>query len=178
MVHDIFVSYAHSDDTPSGIAQYGGVTTFVEELKKLLREKMGGSGPDVWMDHHLAANERVAETLRDHVLGSRIILLFMSRGYLASGWCESELQQFLDSHATLFHRENAFVVALTETERSRWPLRVQALTPTELYITEISGVSRRLGWPNLPQDTESFYCRISSGVHCYVGGRQVPHKTS
>lgn len=157
MHHDIFISYAHSDDKPSGIAEYGGVTTFVEELKKLLREKMGGNGPDVWMDHLLAANEQVAETLRDHVLGSRVILLFMSPGYLKSAWCGSELQQFLDSHASQFHRENAFVVALNETERSRWPQRVQALTPTELYITEISGVSRRLGWPNLPQDTESLY---------------------
>ncbi len=167
MPHDIFVSYAHSDDAPSGIAEHGGVTTFVEELKKLLRAKLGGNGPDVWMDHYLAANERVTETLRDHVVGSRIILLFMSPGYLASRWCGFELQQFLASHEALFHRENAFVVAWSETKRDQWPLRLQALKPTELYVAEITGVPRLLWWPNLPQDTDSLYWkRMNELAHC------------
>jgi len=37
MSHDIFVSYAHSDDVPPRGAEFGWVTTFTEELKKLLQ---------------------------------------------------------------------------------------------------------------------------------------------
>lgn len=157
MSHDIFVSYAHADDEVPGSAKYGGVTTFVEELKKVLRKKIGGSGASVWMDHHLAANERVDETLTLHVHGSRTILLFMSPGYLKSKWCATELQQFLESHATRFNKENVFVVALETTDRASWSDRVQALTPIELFETELNGVTRTLGWPYPPHDPESKY---------------------
>lgn len=166
MTHDIFVSYAHADDEPPGAAKYGGVTTFVEELKKVLRKKMGGSGAQVWMDHHLAANQRVTETLQEHVLNSRIILLFMSPGYLKSQWCASELGQFLASNQARFHRENVFVVAIEDTPRVHWPERVQALTPIELFERDIRGVTKTLGWPYPPLDPDSkYWTRLNELAH-------------
>ena len=53
MPHDVFVSYAHADDVKPFGEELGWVTIFVEELKKVLRMKMGNPGPDVWMDHLL-----------------------------------------------------------------------------------------------------------------------------
>lgn len=154
---EIFVSYAHVDDEPSGIATRGMVTTFVMELEKLLNEKLGVRKDRCWMDHQLAANDRVDETLEMHVRGSRCLLLFMSRGYLASPWCQSEINNFLATNAGTFNRENVFVVAIDETERGEWPTRVQALTPVELFEKDNKGGMRRLGWPRQPTDPHSPY---------------------
>jgi hypothetical protein len=94
MSHDVFVSYAHSDDMPPIGAQFGWVTIFTEELKKLLRIKLGGRGADIWMDHQLTSNDRVTDTLMQKLRDSRTIVLFMSRGYLKSRWCKDESTAF------------------------------------------------------------------------------------
>ncbi|MBV9880749.1 MAG: toll/interleukin-1 receptor domain-containing protein, partial [Gemmatirosa sp.] len=133
MPHDVFVSYAHSDNEAPASAEHGWVTTFMRELRKVLRRKMGGEGPTIWMDESLAANERVPETLRDTVRDARTMVLFMSRGYLRSGWCQGELDEFLRVNAAHKNHESVFVVAMDETDRERWPLRVRALTPVALY---------------------------------------------
>ncbi len=66
-VQDVFISYGHADDEVPYGAKFGWVTTFVEELKKRLRSKLGGSGARIWMDYQLAANDQVTETLLDTV---------------------------------------------------------------------------------------------------------------
>ena len=72
MPHDVFVSYAHADDVKPFGEEVGWVTTFVEELKKLLCMQMGYPGPDVWMDHLLASNAQVTPTLQDKIKSRRI----------------------------------------------------------------------------------------------------------
>jgi hypothetical protein len=94
MPHDVFVSYAHSDDECPKGAEFGWVTTFKEELRKLLRRKIGGQGADIWMDHLLTSNDRVTDTLIQTVRDSHTIVLFMSRGYLRSQWCQAEINSF------------------------------------------------------------------------------------
>jgi hypothetical protein len=84
MPYDVFVSYAHADDECPRGAEFGWVTTFTEELRKLLRMKIGAQGADIWMDHQLTSNDRVTPTLMQTVRESRTIVLFMSRGYLRS----------------------------------------------------------------------------------------------
>ena len=44
MPHDVFVSYSHSDDECPKGAEFGWVTTFKEELRKLLRMEDWWSG--------------------------------------------------------------------------------------------------------------------------------------
>ena len=96
MPYDVFVSYARSDDECPKGAEFGWVTTFKEELRKLLRRKIGGQGADIWMDHLLTSNDRVTDTLMQTVRESRTIVLFMSRGYLQSQWCQAEINRFLE----------------------------------------------------------------------------------
>jgi len=95
-VQDVFISYAHADDDILRGAEAGWVTTFVDELKKLLHRKLGGSGASIWMDHQLTANDQVTATLMESVTRSRTLVLFMSPGYSMSDWCQKELGRFLE----------------------------------------------------------------------------------
>ncbi len=112
LVQDIFISYAHADDEIQLGAEAGWVTTFVDELKKLLRRKLGGNGASVWMDHQLAANEQVTVTLMGSVARSRTIVLFMSPGYSMSDWCQKEIGCFLETNRATKNKENVFIVDL------------------------------------------------------------------
>jgi hypothetical protein len=92
---DIFVSYAHADDEVPQGAKSGWVTTLVEELRKILRRKLGGGGAQLWMDHQLAANENVSRELLAKLRASRTLVLVMSPGYQKSDWCQRELANHL-----------------------------------------------------------------------------------
>lgn len=164
MPHDVFVSYAHADDVPPSVAPMGLVSTFVEELKRALRWKLGGCGADVWKDYFLAMNDRVEETLAERVRSSRTIVLFMSEGYLRSRWCQQEINEFLRAHRPE-RAESVFVVAIDETDRTRWPERVRELTPLELFTKSEAGVIERLGFPNPPKDGGLYWTRLNELAH-------------
>ncbi|HAB19454.1 MAG TPA: toll/interleukin-1 receptor domain-containing protein [Verrucomicrobiota bacterium] len=154
---DVFISYARSDDEPPATAEFGWVTTFVGELKKVLRRKLGGKGAEVWMDHQLASNEPLTETLLERVRSSRTIVLFLSKGYLASRWCQFELERFLEQNAANKNRESVFVVAIDEADRTKLPQRIQELIPLELFALTLQGIPELLGYPFPPRDGDSNY---------------------
>lgn len=156
-IYDIFVSYAHADDdVPSG-ADYGWVTTFVEELKKILRRKLGGKGASVWMDHALAANDIVDQELVDMVKASRTLVMFLSPGYLQSVWCSKELGLFLETNAAHKNKESVFIVELEPRPREKWHPRLQTLTPIQLYKHDLKGQACLLGYPKPPTDADNPY---------------------
>jgi hypothetical protein len=156
-VHDVFISYAHSDDEKQLGAEAGWVTTFVDELKKLLRRKMGGSGASIWMDNQLAANEQVTATLMERVTRSRTMILFMSPGYSMSAWCQKELGSFLEINCANKNKENVFIVELDLTERESWHPRLQELTPIRFWREGRDQVPQLLGWPVPNTDPDNPY---------------------
>jgi hypothetical protein len=156
-VPDVFISYAHADDEIPYGAKYGWVTTFVEELKKTLRRMLGGNGARIWMDYQLAANDRVTETLLNTVCRSRTLVLFMSRGYSRSEWCQKELGNFLDVNQAHKHKESVFIVALNPTERENWHPRLRELTPIQLWRKGLDDVPELLGWPVPRPDQDKEY---------------------
>jgi hypothetical protein len=132
--HDIFVSYAHLDDQPPLNAPKGWVTTFVGELKKLLDIRLGGV--DVWMDHELAANVNVPDTLLRKLRSSRTLLLIMSPSYQKSVWCKRELGGFLAASAATMNKANVFVVEIVEINRETWHERLRDLTACRFWANE------------------------------------------
>src|SRR5215510_13592259 len=169
MPHDAFVSYAHADDACPKGADFGWVTTFKEELSKLLRMKMGGQGADIWMDHQLTSNDRVTDTLMQTVRESSTIVLFMSRGYLQSQWCQAEINRFLEENRAHKNKESVFVVAIDETNREDWPTRVQELTPIEFFKRSMTGAIELLGYPNPPAESGSAYwAKLNELAHLIV----------
>ena len=168
-IYDVFISYAHADDEKPYGAESGWVTTFVEELKKRLRSKLGGSGASVWTDHQLAANERVTETLLDSVRLSRTLVLFMSRGYSRSEWCQRELGNFLDRNKAYKHKESVFIIELDVTERENWHPRLQELTPIRFW-REVDHVPGLLGIPVPKPDQDDPYWRNLNRLAHLIAG--------
>lgn len=167
MPHDIFISYAHSDDEiPTGCSA-GWVSTFVTELRKVLRRRIGGTGADIWMDHRLASNEQVSPTLQEKAASSRTLILFLSNGYLNSNWCRSELNDFLQANAAHKNRESVFVVEIDRIDRSRWPARLRELTPVCLYEVDTqSQIPQLIGFPVPQVDSRSpYWFRLNTLAH-------------
>src|SRR5215510_4634744 len=146
--YHIFVSYAHADDEIPAGAKNGWVTTLVEELNKMLRLKLGGSGASIWMDHQLAANANVLDTLLATLRSSRILLLVMSPGYHQSVWCQRELGNFLAQSAAEKHQNNVFVVDLGLVRREAWHSALQELRTIRFWLKEFTDQAPRLlGYP-------------------------------
>jgi hypothetical protein len=158
--YDIFVSYAHADDEIPAGARNGWVTTLVEELNKVLRRKLGGSGASIWMDHQLAANVNVLNTLLATLRSSRVLLLVMSPGYHQSVWCQRELGNFLSQSAAEKHKDNVFVVDLEPVPREAWHSALQALTTVRFWKREFTDQAPRpLGFPVPKPDEDNPYWR-------------------
>jgi hypothetical protein len=100
---------------------------------------------------------------------SRTIILFMSRGYLLSQWCQAEINNFLEQNSAHKNKESVFVIAIDETHREAWPTRVQELTPIELFKRSRSGAIELLGYPNPPAESGSAYwARLTELAHFIV----------
>ncbi len=165
-VQDVFISYAHSDDEIQRGAEAGWVTTFVDELKKLLHRKLGGSGASIWMDHQLTANEQVTATLLESVTRSRTIVLFMSPGYSMSTWCQKEIGNFLEAHGASKNRENVFIVELDSTKRESWHPRLQELTPIRFWREDRDHVPQLLGYPvPNPDPDDPYWLNLNKLAH-------------
>jgi len=118
--HDIFISYAHADDTPSP-----WVSSFAKFLKatlnKKLRLKENGQSVDVeiWKDHLLPQQGSLSERLENEVKESSILLVVMSKSYLYSDWCKQEGMSFVKSLQGRSYLR-IFVVSIEKTEET-WP---------------------------------------------------------
>src|ERR1043166_5189685 len=166
-VHDVFISYAHADDeTPHG-AEYGWVTTFKEELRKRLRQKLGGSGADIWMDHLLAANYQVTPTLLQTLQQSRTLLLFLSPSYQKSEWCQKELGEFLQHNQADKNKENVFIVEIEPVDRNKWHPLLRDLTAIRFWEkNEVHPAPRLYGYPTPdPKENSPYWLRLNEVAH-------------
>jgi hypothetical protein len=99
--HDVFISYAHVDDSPLFDAMVGRkqpigwVATLVRHLKNELAEKIGRSEAfDVWFDTQKLRGNELTDKIAEKLKRSATFGAILSPGYLASTWCRSEARLF------------------------------------------------------------------------------------
>jgi|GEM_PF-2314105 len=94
--HDLFVSYATVDDSPTG---NGWVTGFVTLLRERLSAAYGVRNAErVWWDRsNIDEEASLTSQISEKVKKSACLVIILSRGYAASGWCKQELESFLHS---------------------------------------------------------------------------------
>ncbi len=94
--HDIFISYAHIDDTPIMEGESGWVTEFHKSLDALVRQILGDE-PKIWRDPKLQGNDYFGDTLVDALPKTAVLVSIISPRYVKSEWCLKELQRFSSS---------------------------------------------------------------------------------
>jgi hypothetical protein len=167
MAHDIFVSYAHADDEVPIGAPSGWVTTLVGGMQTVLRRKLGGSGAAVYMDHQLAVNQQVTDTLLGAVRDSQVLVLVMSPGYQKSVWCQREMGNFLQASACRHSAENVFIIELEPVDRQSWHPALREFTPIPFWHKSLQDPYPRLmGFPIPKADEDSpYWSRVNELAH-------------
>ena len=94
--HDIFVSYARVDDlTYPGINAAGWVATLIAGLNVKLSQQLGRSDLfSLWKDQQLSPNKPLTPEILTALKQSATLVIILSPGYMASPWCQREMQTF------------------------------------------------------------------------------------
>src|SRR5262245_54191299 len=158
--YDIFVSYAHVDDLPEPVTQEGWVTTLVRGLKKRLAQKLGRNDAfTLWMDHELAGHVPITPEIMHTLQHSATLLLILSPGYLASKWCQQELQTFLHTLRERAHAgSRVFIVERAALGEDGRPPELQERLGYRFWVADREGRPPRiLGDPRPHPDDVRYY---------------------
>jgi hypothetical protein len=154
--HDVFVSYAHVDNESLLPGEKGWVHTFHSQLETLLKWNLGR--PDnfsIWFDPQLRGNDPVTAEILDQLKNSATILIFLSKGYLASKWCQQELELFVQQAGATSGR--IFVIELDKIDKSKLPEALRDLRGYPFWYQETdTTMVRRLAIPK-PDPNEKQY---------------------
>ena len=132
--HDIFISYAHIDDTPLMAGEEGWVSEFHKSLEALVKQILGEE-LDVWRDPKLQGNDFFADTLVDAVPKAAVLVSIVSPRYLKSEWCLRELDTFNKETdgARIENKSRIFKVVKTPVERNNEPAPLNQLLGYEFF---------------------------------------------
>ncbi len=139
--HDIFISYAHIDDTPLMAGEEGWVSEFHKSLEALVKQILGEE-LDVWRDPKLQGNDFFGDTLVEAVPKAAVLVSIVSPRYLKSEWCLRELERFTSGAGgeRIENKSRIFKVVKTPIERSNEPAPLDQLLGYEFFkIDDVSG---------------------------------------
>lgn len=94
--HDIFISYAHIDDTPLLDGEVGWVSEFHKILDALIKQILGEE-PAIWRDQKLQGNDYFSDKLVGTLPKAAVLVSIVSPRYVKSEWCLKELETFSDA---------------------------------------------------------------------------------
>lgn len=94
--YDVFVSYAHVDNVSLAKEDKGWVRALVDKLKVRADMEVRGKTVEIWMDPRLAGNRPFEDDILEGLDRSAILLIFMSKRYADSYWCQREQNKFLE----------------------------------------------------------------------------------
>jgi hypothetical protein len=160
--YDVFVSYAHDDNTlPDGAkAEFGWITALARNLNvgpNSLRKR-------IFIDHQLRAGDDFDAGLVQQVQSSAVMVLVLSRRYVESAWCGKEVELFVRARSDdPDNPQNIFVVELIPYEQleagAEIPepirnLRQRRLSASFWYWFKSEGYSRVAGFPTPMEDED------------------------
>jgi hypothetical protein len=90
---DIFISYAHLDDTPLDEGAKGWITDFHTLLETRLEQTIGHEIL-IWRDAKLSGNEVFAPEIESQLPRLKIMVSIITPRYLISDWCKREMGAF------------------------------------------------------------------------------------
>ena len=164
--HDVFVSYAHSDNVPIAGTEIGFVSQLVSDLRTEVGRKIGKT-LDIWWDHYnLTGNTPVTPEIMAAAGDCASIVVIASPAYIRSEWCDRERNTFFQ---LLGQRQSGspravFVVNIEPIEQERLPAGLRDLTGYPFYRALEDKRTTRPLRTELASDKESYLNRLSQLV--------------
>lgn len=138
---DIFISYAHIDDTPLMDGEKGWVSEFHKSLEALVKQILG-EDLNIWRDPKLQGNDYFSDRLVQTVPEAAVLVSIISPRYLKSEWCLRELECFANESGSvpINNKSRIFKVVKTQIERNQEPFPLDQLLGYEFFqVDEASG---------------------------------------
>jgi hypothetical protein len=169
---DVFVSYAHGDprhvgESPLKIWRVALVRRLESQILSLDTEY---DALQIWMDEQIDPTAQLTEELRSKAAGSGILVIVMSKRYLASSWCRDELEWFRKQVQNRAGEPGrVFVIRAQPTDQAAWPdfLRDERgyAMPGFSFYDPATGLP--WGWPDLAESDRDFVkemCRLQTAL--------------
>jgi hypothetical protein len=152
---DVFISYAHIDNQPDREGERGWVESFERALRLRLLKRFGRE-VQVWRDPELARSQRFDPVIEEAVKGSAIMISLISQSYLASEYCQQELEWFTAKASqepvglTVGQHVRVFPLLLYNVPPHTWPEACQGTSGFRFH----EAVERGFGQPLRPDRDE------------------------
>jgi hypothetical protein len=157
---DVFISYAHIDNQPDREGERGWVESFERALRLRLLKRFGRE-VQVWRDPELARSQRFDPVIEEAVKGSAIMISLISQSYLASEYCQQELEWFTAKASqesvglTVGQHVRVFPLLLYNVPPQAWPEACHGTSGFRFH----DAVERGFGTPLRP-DRDEFTDRL------------------
>ncbi|MFA5922407.1 MAG: toll/interleukin-1 receptor domain-containing protein [Methylococcaceae bacterium] len=162
---DIFVSYAHVDDMVyPDIDAAGWVATLIAGLNVKLSQKLGRSDLfSLWKDEQLPPNKPLTPEILNALKHSAIVVIILSPGYMASPWCQREMQTFWQELAQRARSDSRiFVVERDKVEIDEKPRALEELLGYQFWLQDREGKAPRiLGDPRPDPHDRLYYDKLN-----------------
>lgn len=162
MAAQVFISYAHADNSTFDEHTPGWVSGFVDKLQKAIAMKAGGSQIECWMDFRLEPQRAVNDELRRRIRESKCIVAFMSPRYLESEWCRKEMAAFVELMGGRAN-DRVFLVEMLPTERDEWHHGIQSVGGVQMWCCGLEQPEAMiLGWPTPnPKEDRDYWKQLN-----------------
>jgi hypothetical protein len=163
---DVFISYAVADNIKPAEGKPGWVDVFERQLKLELQKEVTHKRPvEVWRDtKRLSCGDNFGDEIREAASNAAVLVVLLSKQYLASPWCQKERETFLNAAAAQgITTKRLFVVELTDPKRfAQLPDGLADLHHVSLWRHDGS-VPKQLGHPvpdHQKSEHQGFFDRV------------------
>jgi hypothetical protein len=165
--YDVFISYAVVDNNRPVKEKPGWVDVFEEQLTSELERLVNQKRPvKVWRDtKRLSCGDKFTDEIGQAVSNAAVMVVLLSKQYLASEWCKKERATFLAAMAAQQNVEKRlFVVQLTDPRLfDRLPDGLAEIHHAQLWRQD-GGIPKPLGHP-VPDHQKSEHQGFFDGVY-------------
>jgi hypothetical protein len=135
-VTHVFISYARDDDLPPpDKPDRKGFAAFLDESLRYEFRNLGPERPTIWRDtRRISDGAQFTDEIEAGLEKASLLLVILSPNWLASPWCNRELETFARYHGPDGLRERIVVVSKRHIDADRRPLLLQGQTGFAFYV--------------------------------------------
>jgi hypothetical protein len=135
-VADIFISYARDDDvSPPDRPDRKGFVTFLDESVQYEFRDLGPDRPKIWRDvKRISDGDQFTPEIETALKEASFLVVVLSPNWMASHWCNRELESFVKYHGPDGISERIIVVGKRYIDPNKRPALLQGQTGFEFYV--------------------------------------------